>query len=554
MKTNQSADEATPAGAALELARIRTQTESARAELTRVKHTLEVAQAILSDSQAARLMEANEQLVLATLNAQKAAEVIQRTDNEARATADLDPLTGLPNRSQLRERLELAVADAGKRQRYAAVLLLALIDFRQVNDSAGQAIGDSVFKHAASCLAAALPPGSTISRYGGDEFLVLLPDLASAADAAAAAERLLVALGTPVRFGGHVFRLTAHVGISVYPDDCEQADSLIDRAVAAMYRAKWRGLDSFAFTGEASGSVRSLELRTLESLRQPASLHDLALGEYALHQAMLAEANSKLVVSALGCQELLAAAERARRHQSEFMGVLAHELRNPLSALHNAAALLGKIPNGEPLMTKVEAIIERQLASISRLVEDLLDVSRVTTGKLSIDRQPMEMIGLIDEVVGNCRPAIDTRLQQFDVHLPTGQVELSGDRVRLTQVVTNLLDNASKYTPEGGLVRLRVVVEGSQLVMTVSDNGIGITAETLPFVFEPFVQDAHAMIFDRKGLGIGLTVVRELVEAHGGTIHVTSAGKMKGSEFTVHLPLAMPTISANGRDFIGPEQ
>ena len=540
MTTSLAADAETPASAALELARVKYQTESARAELARVRHKLEVAQAILSDSQAARLVEANEQLVLATLNAQKAADVIQRTDNEARAVADLDPLTALPNRSELRARLELAVADAGKRQGHAAVLFLALVDFRQVNDSAGQAVGDSVFKHAATRLANALPPGSTISRYGGDEFLVLLPDVASAADAAAAAERLLVALGTPVRFGGHVFRLTAHVGISIYPDDCEQADSLIDRAVAAMYRAKWRGLDSFAFTGEAPGGARSLELRTLESLRQPASLHDLAVGEYALHQAMLEEANSKLVLAALGTQEMLAAAERARRHQSEFMGVLAHELRNPLSALHNAAVLLGKIPNGEPLMVKVEAIIERQLASISRLVEDLLDVSRVSTGKLGIDRQPMEMIGLIDEVVGSCRAAMDSRLQQFEVHLPPRQVKLSGDRVRLMQVVTNLLDNASKYTPERGLVRLRVVVEDSKLVLTVSDNGIGITAETLPFVFEPFVQDAHAMLFDRKGMGIGLTVVRELVEAHGGTINVTSAGKMRGSEFTVHLPLAMP--------------
>lgn len=546
MKTNQAADAATPAGAALELARVKYQTESARAELARVRHKLEVAQANLSDSQAARLVEANEQLVLATLNAQQAADVIQRTDNEARAVADFDPLTGLPNRSQLRAQLELALADAGQRQGHAAVLLLALIDFRQVNDTAGQAVGDSVFKHAATRLAQALPPGSTISRYGVDEFLVLLPDVASAADAAAAAERLLAALGTPVRFGGHVFRLTAHVGISIYPDDCEQADSLIDRAVAAMYRAKWRGLDSFAFTGEAAGGARSLELRTLESLRQPASLHNLAVGEYALHQAMLEEANSRLVVAALGAQELLAAAERARRHQSEFMGVLAHELRNPLSALHNAAVLLGKIPNGEPLMAKVEAIIERQLSSISRLVEDLLDVSRANSGKLSIDRQPLEVISLIDEVVGSCRAAIDTRLQQFEVHLPPCQIELSGDRVRLTQVVTNLLDNASKYTPEGGLVRLRVVLEDTQLVLTVSDNGIGITAETLPFVFEPFVQDAHAMLFDRKGLGIGLTVVRELVEAHGGTIGVTSAGKMRGSEFTVRLPLAMSAEGSSG--------
>lgn len=539
MNQRSNPQEGQAADAALDFARIREKTEEAQAELTRVQDKLNIAQKRLENSQTARIVEANEQLVLATLNAQKAAYVSKRALQEALEAAELDPLTELPNRAQLRARLTLAVADAGLRKGRVALLLLALIDFKQVSDSAGQAVGDTVLKHAAACLTNSLPPECMVSRHGSDEFLVLLPEVTEAGAAAVVAERLIAALGTPARFGDHVFRLNANVGISIYPDDGEQVDSLIDRAVAAMYRAKWRGLDSFSFTGETAGGPRSLELRTLESLRQPASLHDLALGEYALHQAMLQEANSRLVVAALGAQELVAAAERARRHQAEFMGVLAHELRNPLSALHNAAALLGKIPNGEPLMAKVEAIIERQLASISRLVEDLLDVSRVSAGKLSIERSQIEVIGLIDEVIGTCRPAIDTRLQQLDAHLPPYQVEMNGDRVRLTQVVANLLDNASKYTPEGGVVRISVVIEDNELVLTVSDNGIGITPETLPHVFEPFVQDAHAVLFDRRGLGIGLTVVRELVEAHGGQINVSSEGKMLGSQFTVRLPLAV---------------
>ncbi len=546
MNKSLAADAAPPSSAALELIAIKCQTESARAELTRVRHKLEIAQANLSDSQAARLTEANEQLILATLNAQKAHEVVKHAMQNALDAADRDPLTGLPNRAQLRARLELAVADAGLRQSGVALLLLALIDFRQVNDTAGQAVGDSVLKHAANCLLAALPTECVVSRHGSDEFLVLLPDVAEAEVAASVAQRLLAALGTPARFDEHVFRLTAHVGISMYPDDGEQVDSLIDRAVAAMYRAKWRGSDSFSFVGEEAGSARSLQLRTLESLRQPALRQDLVLGEQALQQAILQDANAKLVVAALGAQELLAAAERARRHQSDFMGVLAHELRNPLSALHNAAVLLGKIPNGEPLMAKVEAIIERQLASISRLVEDLLDVSRVNTGKLSIEKRPMELVGLIDEVAGAFRPAIDARLQKFDVRMPDCQVEVSGDRARLTQVVSNLLDNASKYTPDGGTVSITLVVEAQQLVLTVSDDGIGITTETLPHVFDPFVQDAHAMQFDKKGLGIGLTVVHELVQAHGGTITVASAGKMLGSEFTVRLPLLPSTETRIG--------
>ena len=527
------------ADAALDLSRILEKTEAARADLARIQDKLEIAQKRLENSQSARIVEANEQLVLATLNAQKAAYVSKLALQEALEAAELDPLTKLPNRARLRAQLALAVADASQRQGRVGLLLLTLIDFKQVSDSVGQAVGDAVLQHAATSLVGSLPTECMVSRHGNDQFLVLLPNVAEAGAAAIAAEGMIVALGTPVLFGDHVIRLNAHVGISIYPDDGDQVDSLIDRAVAAMYRAKWRGLDSFSFTGEEAGGARSLELRTLESLRQPASLHDLALGEYALHRAMLQEANSKLVVAALGAQELVAAAERARRHQCEFMGLLAHELRNPLSALHNAAVLLGKIPNGEPLMAKVEAIIERQLSSISRLVEDLLEVSRVSAGKLRIEIKATEMISLIDEVIGACRPAMDTRLQQLEIHLPPHQVEMNGDPVRLTQVLTNLLDNASKYTPEGGVVRISVDVADAWLTVTVSDNGIGITAETLPHVFEPFVQDAHAMLFDTRGLGIGLTVVRELVEAHGGTIDVSSAGKMLGSKFTVRLPLAM---------------
>ena len=147
------------------------------------------------------------------------------------------------------------------------------------------------------------------------------------------------------------------------------------------------------------------------------------------------------------------------------------------------------------------------------------------------------MVGLIDEVVSACRPAMDMRLQQCDEHLPPYRVEVDGDAVRLTQILTNLLDNASKYTPEGGLISLSVQAEGDFLVLTVSDNGIGVTAETLPDIFEPFVQDAHAAAFDKGGLGIGLTVVRDLVQAHGGQVEAKSEGQMLGSVFTVRLPL-----------------
>jgi signal transduction histidine kinase len=174
---------------------------------------------------------------------------------------------------------------------------------------------------------------------------------------------------------------------------------------------------------------------------------------------------------------------------------------------------------------------------MSRMVGDLLDVSRVNTGKLRIERHTIDLIQLLDEVVDACRPAMDARLQHFNIVLPVQSIEVHGDPQRLAQIFNNLLDNASKYTPASGDIRLAAAVVGSDVQVTVSDNGIGISPLALESIFDPFVQDPHAAEFDASGLGIGLTVVRELVEAHRGTVRVTSPGKGFGSQFKVTLPL-----------------
>jgi signal transduction histidine kinase len=306
-----------------------------------------------------------------------------------------------------------------------------------------------------------------------------------------------------------------------------------------MYRAKWRGLDSFAFRGEPATSERSLELRTLESLRNPLTRHEMALAEHQRRHGLLQEANTQLVLAALSAQELQAAAEDAQRRQTEFIGILAHELRHPLAPIRNAAAILGRIADGGPVLARTQAVIERQVSSMSRMVGDLLDVSRVNTGKLRIEPRTVELIGLLDEVVDTCRPAMDARLQHFNVVLPAHAIQVHGDPVRLAQIFNNLLDNASKYTPKGGDIRLTAAVVGREVQVTVSDNGIGITPSALAVIFDPFVQDPHATEFDSSGLGIGLTVVRELTRAHGGAVRVTSPGKGFGSMFKVTLPLTV---------------
>ena len=528
------------AGAARELARIEQQADEARAELARLLRELETAQSRLSQSQAARLLEANEQLVLAALNAQKAAEISQRALREAVEAAQLDALTELPNRFLLRARLALAMAEAKQRGGRVALLLAEISNFKEVHDSLGPAVGDQVLLHAAQCLSSVAGPQATVSRHGSVEFLILLPEVTKASEAVAVAEKIVEALAVPTGFNDQVLRLDASVGISIYPEDSEQADRLIDHAVAAMYRAKWHspaGDTAPGVLGGQAGSEPTQAPRTLEALRKPVVQRYTALAEQVQHQADVQEANTELLVAALGARQLLEAAERARRQQAVFLGMLAHELRNPLAPLRNAAALLSRIHGAEPLLEQVRAIIERQLGTMSRLVGDLLDLSRANAGKLRIEIHLVDMTALIDDVANACRPAMDARQQQFNLQLPPHRVEVDGDAIRLTQILTNLLANASKYTPEGGVIALSARTEGNFLVLTVADNGIGITAETLPDIFEPFVQDAHSAAFDQSGLGIGLTVVRDLVEAHGGQVEAKSDGKMLGSVFTVRLPL-----------------
>jgi signal transduction histidine kinase len=177
---------------------------------------------------------------------------------------------------------------------------------------------------------------------------------------------------------------------------------------------------------------------------------------------------------------------------------------------------------------------------MSRLVEDLLDVSRVSSGKLRLEMVSVDMNALIDDVVHAARASIDTRLQLFEVQLPAQDITVLGDPVRLAQVLGNLLDNASKYTPKGGRIRLVAAAQGEELLLTVSDNGIGISAQALATIFDPFIQEQHATLFNGTGLGIGLTVVRELVEGHGGKVNAVSPGQGLGSQFVVSLPLQRP--------------
>jgi signal transduction histidine kinase len=176
---------------------------------------------------------------------------------------------------------------------------------------------------------------------------------------------------------------------------------------------------------------------------------------------------------------------------------------------------------------------------MAQLIDDLLDGSRGGTGKFRIKSTTVDIVQIITTSIKSCRTAIDTRRQRLGVQLPPGPIWVVGDPIRLAQIFSNLLDNASKYTPAGGDISLSLQTHDSVALVTIADNGVGVTREALPHIFELFVQEDHALRLHSGGLGIGLAVVRDLVEAHGGKVVATSAGKGCGSEFVVSLPLEL---------------
>jgi signal transduction histidine kinase len=255
----------------------------------------------------------------------------------------------------------------------------------------------------------------------------------------------------------------------------------------------------------------------------------------------LRRSNEQLVISALRAQASAEQATDAHARQIRFMGLVAHELRNPLAPIRLAASMLAKGEQpGRRSPANLSAVIETEVKHMTRLIDDLLEGSRVSTGKLRLEFAEVDLQEVLAQAVETCRPLTEAKQQQLTLELPAGPVNLRGDPVRLRQIVSNLLDNASKYTGKGGSISLAMSVHEQAVTITISDNGVGIAPEVLPTVFDMFVQDARDSALSNGGLGIGLAVVRELVQAHGGTVTATSAGKNLGSQFVVTLPRVGP--------------
>jgi len=309
----------------------------------------------------------------------------------------------------------------------------------------------------------------------------------------------------------------------VHPDDAPAY--IADYMDAVRHRRAWRNLDR----------VRRLDgqWRWFDNYAQPLFAPD---GSYAGHVG----ASLDITDAVLAEQAL----KDTDRRKDEFLAVLAHELRNPLAPISNAVHLL-RHPDGRRRADRLVEMLGRQVRQMIKLVDDLLEISRITRDKIELHRQPVLLADVVHGAVETSRPLIDQHHHQLDVRLPDEPLTLNADSVRLTQVLANLLNNAAKYTDQGGRIGLDARRDGLEVEITVRDNGIGIPAGHLPEVFDMFTQAHRAAGRGQGGLGIGLAMVRSLVQMHGGTVEAKSAGAGHGSEFVVRLPLAEPPDTAH---------
>jgi signal transduction histidine kinase/ActR/RegA family two-component response regulator len=282
----------------------------------------------------------------------------------------------------------------------------------------------------------------------------------------------------------------------------------------------------FAMSLRARGRTLGAVTLALGPSGRDLDLRDQALAEDLVGRAAVVIDNARLYRDI----------QESDRHKNEFLAMLAHELRNPLAPIRNAVQVL-KMPNTDSTHQQwASDVIARQVEQMVRLVDDLLDVSRITRGKIQLQSDLVDVAAVVARAVETSRPLIESRKHDLTVELPTEPLYAKADPTRLAQVLANLLNNAAKYTEEGGRIALSAAREENDIVFRVRDNGIGIVPEMLGRVFDLFTQAERAIDRSQGGLGIGLTLVRRLVELHDGTVQAFSAGVGEGSEFVVRLP------------------
>ncbi|MGH7725629.1 MAG: ATP-binding response regulator [Candidatus Eiseniibacteriota bacterium] len=312
-------------------------------------------------------------------------------------------------------------------------------------------------------------------------------------------------------------------------------------------RLQDRGWMQFVHPEDASATIRAWRrsIDTGEPFQFELRFQD-AEGRYRWHlsRAVPLRDDEGAIVMWVGSNTDVHEVKEADRRKNEFIAMLAHELRNPLAPIGNALKVLRKAQGNREAVESATEMMERQVAQMVRLVDDLLDASRVSRGRIELRRSRIDLLSAVNDAVEASRELCRSLNHELEVLLPDGPLHLEADPLRLTQVVGNLLNNACKFTNQGGHIRLTVAREGNEAVIRVRDNGIGIAADQRTCIFDMFMQVDTSLERTVSGLGIGLTLVKNLVELHGGTVEVESGGPGQGSEFIVRLPISVDAAKA----------
>lgn len=527
------------AAAQRERASLGIEIEALQATLVRLLQDVVDAEQQRNSHPTQQLLEANQQLVLAALASQAQADTATAALNEVEQLQTLDELTRLPNRHTLLDRFAQAVAQARRHETRLALLFLDLDHFKPLNDHHGHAFGDVVLRLVAERLVAAVREGDTVSRHGGDEFLILLAEVHQASDVQAVADKLMQAIAMPARVLGQTVQLTASVGVAIYPEHGLDLVTLTAYADAAMYTHKRRRPEQTPTPAIHQGPLASAAAASAPGTAAAPE------ADPTRRLADLREANEQLVLAALDAQQLQAAAERARLRQAAFMDAVADELGNPLAPIRIATSLLGRLQGEDTLLPRVRQVIAQQMSQISNLVSRLISATAQPNTGLQLEHAWVDMVAVVQAALATYRPVLQQHRLRLDWQPPAAPVATLGDARRLQQIVANLLDQACTHTPDGGRISLTLSHAANTLTLTVADNGLGIPPGALADVFEPFVLDLHALDFNGVGLGLGLPVARALVLAHGGQISAHSEGVRRGSRFVVELPLAAARPAAD---------
>lgn len=482
------------------------------------------------------ILEAAELLAVTALHAHSTA--LEATEALARGSRayDVDALTKLPNRMLFRDRFAQAIAYAKRRNSRIAVLFVDLDNFKEINDRYGHGIGDELLRHVGQCLNAAGRDVDTVSRHGGDEFLILLSDANDQHDPAAFAEKALEALATPLRIGDLVVQIGASIGIAMYPDDGEEQEDLVRRADAAMYFAKRNGLRIAFAAGTYGRGTKSSSVSPDPQRSDPIELIERALSEanrrHAEQQAVIVQQQAALDAASDSAQR----AEAAKRYQADLLHIVAHELRSTLTPLQTALDVLVLTHSDTSLLPRFELILSRQVERISKIVSDILDVSRVNNGRAELQYQRLDLGKIIGERVAAKQAGLSRRGQHLTVDSPAAPLMINGDASRVSEIISALIDRASTGATDGATLYLTCAERSAHAVVGVEyphDHMERLGAGPLS---SP--DGAAAAIGGDGELTLSLLVVMEFVKLHGGRLALTCDRDTLRTRLEVLFPLS----------------